>query len=381
MEFGWSAEQEALYDRVWRFGVDHLNRDVLRRDREGAFPEEEWRSLGELGFFGLCLPERYGGMGLSALDTALAVEALGRGCSDLGLVFSACAHLFACCMPIALHATPEVADRMLQRLRTGEWIGAHAMTEPEAGSDAFALRSRAVREGDRYLLTGTKSFVTNGPGADVFVVYASTAPEHGHLGISGFVVERSAPGLTVGQPFETPGLRTAPMCSIYMDRCEVAAAQRLGEEGSGATSFRDSMRWERCCLFAMYVGAMDRQIGLAVEHARQRKQFRRPLGKHQAVAHRLADMKLRLEAARLLLYRACWHLDRGEDATAEIALSKLAISEGSVRSALDLVQIFGGAGFVTETGVEQAVRDALPSTLFSGTSEIQRDLVARGLGL
>jgi alkylation response protein AidB-like acyl-CoA dehydrogenase len=200
------------------------------------------------------------------------------------------------------------------------------------------------------------------------------------MGVTAFMVERDTPGLVVGEHFDKIGLKTTPVSSVTFDDCYVPAANRVGAEGQGAGIFTGSMGWERACLFAQYVGLMDRQIEEVVGYVKQRKQFGKPLSKFQAVAHKVADMKLRVDAARLLLYRACWLKDQGIDATLEIAESKIAVSEGAVQSGLDAIQLFGGAG-VRAGGIEHMLRDAIPSTIFSGTSEIQRDLIARGVGL
>jgi alkylation response protein AidB-like acyl-CoA dehydrogenase len=380
MDFGWTSEDAELYDRILSF-ARRLGEDVVARDRAHRFGHDEWRACGELGLLGLCLPHRYGGLGLSALSTAHGIEAFGRGCVDMGLVFSAAAHLFACAMPIALHASESLCERVLPELARGTRIGANAITEAEAGSDVYALRTSARREGGDYVLSGVKSYVTNGSIADVFVVYAKTEPAHGFLGISAFVVERDNPGLAIGAPMVKVGLTTSPTCSIYLDECRVPADHRIGDEGAGARVFESSMQWERACLFAGYLGAMQRQLDEVLEFARARRQFGRPIGRHQAIAHRVADMKLRLDAARLLLLRGCWALDRGGDATLEVSLAKLAVSEAAIQSGLDAVQIFGGLGVVAESGIERGLRDAIPSTIFSGTSEIQRDLIAKRLGL
>ncbi len=377
MDFAWSEAQRDLYQRTLTFARAQLGRGAGER----RFPVEEWRRAGEFGLLGLSLPERYRGLGLDALTTARAVEAFGRGCRDGGLVFSASAHLFACAMPILRHGGEALRARVLPKLATGEWVGANAITEAEAGSDAFALKTTAVRDGDGYLLDGAKSYVSNGPVADAIVVYAATRPGDGYLGVSAFVVERGAAGLRAGEPFHKMGLDSSPIASLYLDKVRVPVENRLGDEGAGAAIFADSMQWERACLFAGYLGAMERQLDECVAFAGQRRQFRKPIGKHQAVAHRIADMKLRLESARLLLYRACWLRDRGDDATLEVSLAKLAVSEAAVQSAIDAIQIHGGAGYLVETGVERALRDAVPSTIFSGTSEIQRDLIARRMGL
>jgi alkylation response protein AidB-like acyl-CoA dehydrogenase len=327
------------------------------------------------------VPPRWGGLGLGPLAAARLLEAFGRGCTDMGLVFSAGASLFAGAMPLVESGNDEQRDRFLPKLCTGEWIGANAITEPDAGSDVFALKTRAIADGDEYVIDGHKSYVTNGPEADVFVVYAVTQPDSGYLGISGFVLPRDTPGLSVGTAFSKLGLETSPIAPIYFERCRVPRSARIGAEGDGAAIFRRSMQWERTCLFGAYVGLMERLLERCVEFARERKQFRRAIGKNQAVSHRLADMKLRLEAARLLLYRACWKLEDGQDALGDVSMAKLAISEAAVQASLDAIQIHGGLGIITDAGIERMLRDCVPATLFSGTSEMQREIIARELGL
>jgi alkylation response protein AidB-like acyl-CoA dehydrogenase len=381
MSFSSTAEQDRLYAEARDFAGRRVAAAAGERVGRPYFGNQEWLLCGELGLLGACVPEPYGGRGHDALTVARIVEGFARGCSDTGLVFSACAHLFACAMPIAEHADDALKERVLPRLASGEWVGANAITEAEAGSDVFSLSTRAVRDGTRYRLTGRKTFVTNGPVADCFLVYASTEPEHGYLGITAFVVEEGAPGLTRGEHFDKIGLSGAPVCEVTLEDCPVDESNRVGAEGAGAAIFRSSMDWERACLFAQYLGVMDRQLDEVVAFAKQRRQFGKAVGRHQAVAHRIADMKLRLDAGRLLLHRACWMKSQGLDSTLEVSLAKLAISEAAVQSGLDAIQIFGGLGIKTETGVATALLDALPGTVFSGTSEIQRDLIARGLGL
>jgi L-prolyl-PCP dehydrogenase len=376
-----TAEQDRLFEEARQFAAQRLNPAIAARQATPYFGQDEWRLCGELGLLGASVPEQYGGRGHDPLTVARIVEGFAKGCSDTGLTFSACAHLFAVAMPIAEHGSDELKARVLPRLAAGEWVGANAITEAEAGSDVFALQTRAVRDGDLYRVTGAKTFVTNGPVADCFLVYASTEPEHGYLGITAFVVQGEAVGLTRGDHFDKVGLTGAPVCEVRLEDCPVPESDRLGEEGAGAAIFHSSMAWERACLFAQYVGVMDRQLDEVIAFVKERRQFGKPLGRHQAVAHRVADMKLRLDAARLLLYRACSLKSQGRECDLEISLAKLAISEAAVQSGLDAIQIFGGLGIKSETNVATALRDAIPSTIFSGTSEIQRDLVARGLGL
>jgi alkylation response protein AidB-like acyl-CoA dehydrogenase len=374
MSFAWSEEQEGLFRGALEFAEGRLN------DR-GADVRARWRACGEGGFLGLCIPVEHGGTGLDHLTTAYVIEALGRGCRDTGVVFGAAAHLFACALPIAEFGDDAQKARLLPGLCAGELVGGNAASEPEAGSDIMAMRTRATRDGDEYVIEGQKNFVTNGAEADVFLVYASTNPRLGYLGLSAFVVDRDTPGLEVGQPMAKTGLGSASLTPVYLDGCRVPAANLLGAEGQGGVMFASSMRAERSGLFAAYLGVMARQLDQTIAYARERKQFGRPIGKNQAVSHRIVDMKLRLDAARLLVYRACWTVDRGGDADLEVSLAKLAVSEWAVQSGLDAIQVHGGAGVVSETGVDRGLLDALPSTIFSGTSDIQREVVAARLGL
>lgn len=381
MDFEWAPELLDLFARVKAFAQARLGAAVKDNEDSPSF-EERWRALGELGALGLPVPESYGGLGLDALTTAGVIEALGSGCEDGGLLFSACAHLFACAVPIAHHGSEALKLSFLPRLCSGEFCGANAITEPEAGSDVFSLRASAVRRGDKYILNGTKIYVTNGTRCDVMVVYASTTPAHGYLGISAFVVERGAPGLRIGEELLKMGLRSSPLATVYLEDCEVPAENLLGCEGDGHAIFNTSMAWERACLFAAYLGSMQRQLDRTLEFSKARRQHRKPISKNQAISHRLADMTLRLASSRLLLYRACWLHDRGRpEAVIAISLAKLAVSEAAVQSGLDAIQIHGGLGVMLETGVGDALLDALPSRIFSGTSEIHRDIIARELGL
>ncbi len=377
MDFSWTPEQHQLYDNALAFARDRLEPCVQKK----VGFRQCFLACGEFGLLGLCAPESYGGVGLGALDTARTFEAVGRGCTDSGLVFAAAAHLFACVMPIVEFATEELKQQVVPKLCSGEFVGANAITEDVSGSDAFAMHTAVEKDGDDYIITGSKSYVTNGPFADILVTYGTLNPAHGHMGIVGLVIPTVTAGVTVGAPFEKLGLKGAPISSVYYERCRVPAGARLGRESQGSSVFTRSMHWERACLFGMYLGVMDRQLEQVVAYLKQRRQFGKPLSKQQVLAHRAADMKLRLESARLLLYRACWKIDCGEDATQEIAMSKIATSEAAVQSALDAVQLHGGNGVMEEMGIAQMLRDAVPSTIFSGTSEIQRNLIARGLGL
>ncbi|TDV52022.1 acyl-CoA dehydrogenase family protein [Actinophytocola oryzae] len=379
MDFAWSPGQAARHDEILTAAETYFPAEPV--PEQGFYSRKDWRRLGELGVLGASVPSEYGGGGLGALDAAHVYEAVGRGCANTGLVFAAAAHLFACAMPIVEFAKPEVRERFLPGMCGGELVAGNAMTEENAGSDVSRLSVTATAVDGGYLLDGVKSFVSNGPEADVYVTYATTDPKAGHLGTTGFVVERDAEGLTAGEPLRKAGLHACPAGTVTFDRCFVPEEQLLGLPGQGSAIFQQSMAWERACLFALYVGVQDRLLDLCVRHARRRRQFGQRIGDFQSVSNRIVEMKLRLESARLLLYRACWEHDRGDHAVLSVALSKLAVSEGVVASALDAVQVFGGRGYLQEDGIEAVLRDALPSRIFSGTSEIQRQLVARELGL
>jgi alkylation response protein AidB-like acyl-CoA dehydrogenase len=340
-----------------------------------------WRACADFGIQGLPIPEEYGGSGQDPLTTMLAMEALGRGCPDQGLLFSIHAHMWSIEMPILKFGTPEQRARYLPKLCDGSMIGAHGMTEPDTGSDAFGMRTRAVRQGDHYVLNGSKMFVTNAPEADLLLAFATVAPERGMWGITAFLIERNTPGLSIGNHIDKMGLTTSPMAEVVLEDCEIPAENLLGREGQGSVIFNHSMAWERSCILASTVGALDRQLDECVLYARERHQFGKPIGSFQLVAARIADMKVRLETARLLLYRAAWTHSSGGNNALEGALAKLYISEAAVQSGLDAIQIHGGYGFMKEFGIERDLRDAVGARLYSGTSEIQRLLIARHLGL
>jgi len=376
-----SEEQARLQEAAVAFARESLSADMVERDREGRFDREAWRKCAGFGVLGMPIPAQYGGMGLGLTDLLAVMEGLGRGARDQGLLFSLNAHLWTNSIPILRYGTEEQRRAWLPRLCDGSLVGANAASEPDAGSDIFSMRTRATRDGAYYVLNGTKTFVTNAPVADVFVAYATLKPELGAMGITGFIVERDTPGLTISRSFDKLGLRTSPMAEVVFQDCRIPKEQRLGREGRGVEVFECSMEWERGCILASCLGVMARQLHDCLEHARTRKQFGKAIGKYQSVANRLVDMKVRLDTARPLVYRIGRLKDAEQDATMEAAIAKLYVSESFVKSCLDAIQTFGGYGYMTETGIERDLRDSIGSTLYSGTSEIQRNIIARGLGL
>jgi alkylation response protein AidB-like acyl-CoA dehydrogenase len=381
VDFSLSAEQRELTEAAATFARRELNEDLVKREDAGEFPHEEWRKCAKFGVQGLPVPAELGGADADVLTTALVMEALGYGCQDNGLLFSLNAQMWSVELPLVTFGTMAQQQAYLPGMAAGELIGAHAMTEPEAGSDALHMHTRAERNGDYYRLDGTKQYITNAPVADVLLVYAADPGRPGLSGISAFLVDAATPGLVVSSGFEKMGLRTSPMGELALHDCLVPVQNRLGPEGAGMAIFNSSMEWERSCLFASVVGAMRRQLEVCAEYARSREQFGQPIGKFQAVSSKLADMYVRLEAARSLIYRVASLKQQGKSAPAEAAAAKLFISEAWVRSSQDAIQVHGAWGYLKDAGIERDLRDAVAGTIYSGTSEIQRVILARMLGL
>jgi alkylation response protein AidB-like acyl-CoA dehydrogenase len=376
-----TEEQRRFKDSVIRFAEAELNDELIRRDLESNFPEEAWKKCAALGVQGLPVPSEYGGGEADPLTIAVAMEGLGYACLDNGLLFSLGAQMWSCEIPIVRAGTEEQKRRYLPGLCDGSLIGVQAMSEPGSGSDAFAMATRAEERDDGYLLNGSKTFITNAPVADLFVVFAVTDPGAGIGSVSAFLVERDTPGLSVGRPLHKMGLRTSPMAEVFLSDCVVPASGLLGRRGTGMAQFNTAMEWERSFILAAAVGSMQRQLERCVEYARERKQFGRPIGTFQAVAHRLVDMRVRLVTSRLLLYRLAWLWSQGRPSPDEAAMVKLHVSESFVRSSLDALQVHGGYGYMTEYELEREVRDAIGARLYSGTSDIQRNIIAGHMGL
>lgn len=382
MDFELTSEQKLLRDSIVKFARGELNHDLIERDHAGTFSRDLWRKCAAVGLLGLPAPAEYGGTDADPLTCAIALEALGYGCRDGGLVFSICAHVLACVVPIWKHGSDAQKHRYLRGLCDGTLIGAHAITEPDSGSDTFAMRLRAERTDGGWRLNGTKTFISNGPVADVVVVFARSDADKGfHGGVTGFLVDRGVAGFSPGQTFAKMGLRTAPIGDLVFDNAFVPDDAVLGGVGGGSGVFATAMDWERALLVAAHLGTIDRLLETSIAYARTRSQFGQAIGKFQAVAHKIADMKVQLEAARLLVYRTASRLPVSRSISQDSAIAKLFVSETLVKTALDCVQIHGGYGFMEEYEVERALRDAIGSTIYSGTSEMQRNIIGRWLGL
>lgn len=381
MDFDLNPDQASLQQAAIAFARQELNHQVLERDETSAFSQEGWKRCAAFGVQGLPIPIEYGGSAADPITTIAVMEGLGYGCQDQGLLFSINAHMWTNSIPLLKYGTAEQKQKYLPGLCDGRLIGANGASEPGAGSDVFSMRTRVSRDGGEYVLNGSKIFVTNAPVADLFAVYGTIDPQLGAMGLCGFLIEKTAPGLTVAGKMDKMGLKTSPMAEIILENCRVPETALLGREGRGAEVFNCSMAWERACILATCLGTMKRQLERCIDYARTRKQFGTAIGKFQSVANRIVDMKLRYETARLMIYKVGWLMQQGKSADIDAAMAKLYVSERFVESCLDAIQIHGGGGYMTELGFERELRDAVGSTLYSGTSEIQRNIIARGLRL
>jgi len=381
VNFEFSEEQLEFKKSAVNFAQKTLNDGVIERDRGAVFSRELWKKCADFGIMGSAFPELYGGLNTDIFSTMLLMEGLGYGCKDSGLIFAINGQMWTVQMPILRFGSEAQKERYLPRFCSGELIGANGVTEPDSGSDAFSLRTSARREGDYYILNGTKTFCTSAPVADVFMVFATVDKRRGFMGVTAFLIERDFPGFRVGREIEKMGLRTAPMAELILEDCKVPVENRLGKEGNGAAIFEDTVEWERSCILASILGGMERQLEQCIKYSRERKQFGKPIGKNQSIANKIVDMKVRLDTARLLLYKVAWTKEAHGKAAMDAAIAKLYLSESWIKSCLDAVQIHGGYGYTTEYEVERDLRDSIGSTLYSGTSEIQRNIIAKYLGL
>jgi alkylation response protein AidB-like acyl-CoA dehydrogenase len=381
MDFSWTEEQLKYKNTVIEFAQKELNTGLAEHDRQGELSRENWKKCAQIGILGLATPEEYGGSATDIMTTMLVMEGLGYGCRDNGLIFAMNAQMWSVQHPVLTFGTEAQKQKYLPGFCSGDLIGAHGMSEPDSGSDAYSLRTRAEQTDEGYRLNGSKMFVTNAPIADVALVFATVNPAKKIGGITAFLIEKGTPGFKVSRNIEKMGLRTSPMGELILEDCVIPEENRLGSEGAGSSIFNSSMEWERSCILGSHIGAMERQLEACIRYARERRQFGQSIGKFQSVANRIADMKVRLETARLLLYKVAWLKQMHKPAVMEAALAKLYLSESFVQSSLDAVRTHGGYGYMTELEVERDLRDAIGGTLYSGTSDIQRMIIARWLGL
>lgn len=378
MDFSFSPYQEDIKSEVLDFAKKHLNEDIVTRDKNQFFDRKLWSKLGEIKLPGLCIPEEFGGRGLDPLTTVLALEAFGEGCEDGGLCFAVSAHMLACCVPIWLYGSSDQKQTFLPKLCDGTWIAGNAMTEPHSGSDTYDVRTTAVAYEDNYVLNGRKSYISNGPVADVLLTYALTDDEKGFFGgISAFLLSKEMSGLTLTDSVDKMGVRTCQMGEAIFKDLELSKNRVLGKTGAGAIIFNKSMEWERTCLGAIHLGAMSRVLENTIAFVKERKSGDKSIGSYQTISHELADLKVGLEASRLMLYQAAWKLGNSKMSTMEASASKLFVSEFFKKFAASIFQIYAGKAFRENHEAQRLLRDAMASTIYSGTSEVQRSVIAK----
>jgi alkylation response protein AidB-like acyl-CoA dehydrogenase len=378
MDFSFSEEQIMFRDSVEKFAQKEIAPGVDERERKAEFSYEVWKKMADFGLTGLTIPADYGGGGADALTTVLAMEAFARGSRDMSICVVWGSHLLLAAMPIVDLGTEEQKKKYLPKMASGEWIGAMALTEPDAGTDATSLRTTAKKDGNHYLLNGNKTYISNAPIADLLIAFTSVDLSKRAQGLTLFIVETDSPGLTLGKPLEKYESHSSPTGEIFFEDCRVPAENLLGGEGEGFHAMVHSLGWERIA-FAPFVGLMEADLNSCIEYAKERKQFGKPIGKFQLVQAMLSEIKMDLEASRYLAYNLAWKKDQNEWIGMDAAIVKTFITEAYERSAQKAVQIFGGNGCMREYPIGRGLWAGKMATIGGGTSQIQRTIIGRML--
>lgn len=374
MQFDLSDEHKMIREAAREFAQE-LKNGVIQRDEEAQFPYEFVKQMGELGFMGIMIPEQYGGAGLDTLAYVLALEEIAKIDASAAVIMSA--HNSLVLWGLNEYGSEEQKQKYLVPLAKGEKLGAFALSEPEAGSDASSQHTLAEDKGDHYLLNGTKNWITNGGNADIYLVIAQTNPELGHKGINVLIVEKGTAGFTIGPKENKLGIRSSDTHSLMFSDVVVPKENRIGEDGFGFKFAMKTLDGGRIGIAAQALGIAAGAYDFALAYSKERKTFGKPISNHQAIQFKLADMEVEIEAARLLTYKAAWTKDQGLPYGKEAAMAKLHTSEVAMKHTVEAVQIHGGYGYVKEYHVERLMRDAKITQIYEGTSEIQRLVIAR----
>jgi isovaleryl-CoA dehydrogenase len=377
LQYGHDEEIGLLRQTLSQFAAQEIAPQAAEIDRNNDFPNDLWPKLGALGLLGITIPEEYGGSGMSYLAHAIAMEEISRASASVGLSYGA--HSNLCLNQIRLNGTEEQKLQYLPALCSGEHVGALAMSEPSAGSDVVSMRLRAERQGDEFVLNGNKMWITNGPDANVYVIYAKTDPEAGSKGITAFIVERDTPGFSRSPKLDKLGMRGSNTCELVFENCRVPATQILGEVGAGVRVLMSGLDYERAVLAGGPVGILQACLDVALPYVHEREQFGQSIGEFQLVQGKLADMYARCSASRAYLYAVCGALDRGEQSRKDAAAVILYTAEAATQSALDAIQLLGGNGYINDYPTGRLLRDAKLYEIGAGTSEVRRMLIGREL--
>lgn len=377
MDFTLTETHRMVRDMAKKFADERVAPGSIERDEKEEFPHEIIRELGELGMMGMMVPEEWGGSGLDTVSYAIAMEEISRVDASVGVIMSVNNSLV--CYGINRYGTTEQKERYLRDLAAGRKLGAFALSEPEAGSDASNQRTTAVRDGDAYVLNGTKNWITNGSTADLVLVMAATDRSKGPKGISTFIVGKGIPGFAVAKKEKKLGIRSSDTVSLAFTDCRVPVTDRIGEEGDGFGFAMKTLEGGRIGIAAQALGIAQGSLDASVKYAKERKAFDQPIAEFQAIQFKLADMATNIEAARMLMYQSAYLKDAGKPFGKEASMAKLFASKIAVQAALEAIQIHGGYGYVREYLVERYLRDAKITEIYEGTSEIQRIVVSRAL--
>jgi alkylation response protein AidB-like acyl-CoA dehydrogenase len=373
--FDLSEEERMIQQTAREFAETEIAPVAAENDAKGRFPAEIIKKLAELGFMGMLVPEQYGGPGLSNFCLVLALEEINRACASTGVTMSVQNSLVI--SPILKYASDEIKQKYLPKLATGALLGAYALSEAEAGTDAASIQARGVKDGDHYVLNGTKSWITTGAHANLFTVFVKTNPEARAKGISAFVLEKDTKGFSVGKKEDKLGLRASSTTELVFEDCRVPAKNMLGNEGEGFKIALATLDGGRIGIGTQAVGIARACLEASVAYAREREQFGKKIGEFQAIQWKIADMATQIDAARLMVYRASRMRDKNIPHTKEAAMAKLFASEAANRAAREAVQIHGGAGYLKDFPVERYYRDARITEIYEGTSEVQRIVISR----
>jgi len=383
LDFSLTDKQKAFKEDVITFAKAHLRNNVVERDAACEFSKEDWQKCADYGIQGLLIPKRYGGRNeeIDFLTAVIVLEGLGYGSLDNGLLFGINAQMWTVQLPIAHFGSESQKKKFLPRLASGNTIACHALTEPNAGSDIFNMEMTATKIDGGYILNGQKRLITLGPIADFCLVFAVTNPAVGKWGLSAFIVEKDTVGFKVSENKPKMGMRTVPIGDLFFEDCFISEENRLGAEGAGWSIINHSLEYDRCGVFASQLGAMERQLETSISFVKNRKQFGQSVGEFQSVSNRIANMKLRLESSKLHLYRVAWLKNENKSAVMESALLKLQVSEDFVTSSMDAIRNHGGSAYLTKNEIERDLRDAIGGVIYAGTSDIQRNIISKLLGL
>jgi alkylation response protein AidB-like acyl-CoA dehydrogenase len=370
------TETEKLLQKTAReFADNHLRPGVIERDKNAEFPTEQINMMGDLGFMGMMIPEKYGGSGMDTISYCIALEEIAKADASSAVIMSVNNSLV--CQLIEKHGSDEQKQIFLSKLASGQWLGAFSLSEPQSGSDASNMRTFAKKEKDYYIINGTKNWVTNGISSDVVLVMCLTEKNVGYNGISTFIIEKGTKGFSTGKKEDKLGIRGSDTCELYFDNCKVSKKNLLGKEGNGFKIALSTLDGGRIGIATQALGIAKESLDRSVSYANEREQFGKKIGKFGAIKSKISKMATNIDAARLLIYRAAKMKDLGLSFKKEAAMAKSFASKVAMESATECVQIFGGYGYVRETGVERLIRDAKITQIYEGTSEIQELVVAR----